>query len=143
MEPLDLTKQPPRGPRERLEGLVLIPRTIDKMRASLPGGNLGGYKVPGFSSRLLQLIGVSEDDLLEVVRTASSDADVAAWLRTHADTSKFAELSQKFERQTVSDMKDQEDYHRRYPIARRLGLTNLFDVLEADDAEFAAAAKTS
>ena len=77
MEPLDLTKRAPRGPRERLDGVVLMPRTIDKLRATQPGANLAGYKVSGFSSRMLEMIGVREADLLEVVRTASSDDDVA------------------------------------------------------------------
>ena len=135
MEPLDLTKRPPRSPRERLDGVVLVPRTIDKMRASLPGGNIGGYKVPGFSTRMLQMIGVSEADLLEAVRTASSDADVAAWLRAHADTSAYPRVNEHFEGLTAEKLSDPEDYHRRYPIARRLGLTNIFDVLEADDRE--------
>jgi hypothetical protein len=43
MKPLDLTKTPPRSPREQLVGLVFIPRMIDKMRALLPGGNPGKY----------------------------------------------------------------------------------------------------
>lgn len=135
MEPLDLSKRAPRSPRERLDGVVLVPRTIDKLRASLPGGNLGGYKVPGFSTRMLEMIGVSEADLLGAVRSASSDADVAAWLRAHADTSAYPRVNEHFERLTTEGLADPEDYHRRYPIARRLGLTNLFDVLEADDRE--------
>jgi hypothetical protein len=143
MEPLDLSQRPPRGPRERLAGLVLVPRTIDKMRASLPGGNLGGYKIPGFSTQMLAMIGVSEADLLEAVRAASSDADVAAWLRSHTDTSKFDEVNKHFEARKVADLKDPDDYHSRYPIAKRLGLDNLFDVLEADDAEVSAPSKTS
>ena len=135
MEPLDLTKRPPRGPRERLDGVVLMPRTIDKMRASLPGGNLGSYKVHGFSSRMLEMIGVTEADLLEAVRTASSDAQVADWLRKHADTQAYQKINDHFEKRSTGDLADPEDYHRRYPIAKRLGLTNLFDVLEADDRE--------
>jgi len=133
VEPLDLTKRPPRGPRERLDGVVLVPRTIDKMRASLPGGDLGGYKIPGFSTRLLAMIGVDEAELLEVVRTASSDEDVAAWLHTHADRSKYDAVNEHFEHASVDGLKDPEDYHRRYPVAKQRGLTNLFDVLEADD----------
>ena len=33
MEPLDLRRQLPRGPRETLAGLAFMPRTIDKLRA--------------------------------------------------------------------------------------------------------------
>lgn len=133
MEPLDLTKHPPRSPRERLDGVVLVPRTIDKLRASLPGGNLGAYKLPGFSTQMLEIIGVSPSDMLEAVRQANSDNDVAAWLREHADVTKYSEVNERLEKQTTAGLKDPEDYHRRYPIAKRLGLTNLFDVLDADD----------
>src|SRR5271165_814602 len=133
MEPLDLTKHPPRSPRARLDGVVLVPRTIDKLRASLPGGNLGPYKVPGFSTRMLDMIGVKEADLLEEVRRANSDEDVAKWLREHADTGKYGQVNEHFEKVTVDGMKDPEDFHRRYPIAKQRNLMNVFDVLEADD----------
>ncbi len=133
MEPLDLTKRSPRSPRERLDGVVLVPRTIDKMRASLPGGNLGPYKIPGFSTRMLEMIGVSEADMLEAVRRAHSDEDVAKWLREHADTGKYPKVNEHFENLTLDSVKDPDDFHRRYPIAKQRGVTNLFDVLEADD----------
>ncbi|HME80920.1 MAG TPA: DUF5069 domain-containing protein [Candidatus Eremiobacteraceae bacterium] len=133
MEPLDLTKHPPRSPRERLDGVVLVPRTIDKLRASLPGGNLGPYKIPGFSTRMLEMIGVREADLLEAVRRANSDEDVAKWLREHADTGKYKQVNEHFENLTTAGVKDPDDFHRRYPVAKKRELTNLFDVLEADD----------
>ena len=143
MKPLDLTQHPPRRAGERLDGLVLLPRTIDKLRASLPGGNLGLYKVPGFSTQLMQALGISEADLLEVVRTSATDADVAAWVRAHTDPSKYSAINERFEGQKVADSKDPDDYHRRYPIAKRLGLTRMFEVLDADDAESFAAPKNS
>ena len=42
MTPLDLTKQPPRSPRAPLGhlDLVMAARTVDKIRATLPGGNI-------------------------------------------------------------------------------------------------------
>jgi len=135
MEPLDLTKQPPRGPREQLDGLLLMPRTIDKLRAMLPGGKPGEYKIPGFSARMLEKIGVKEDELLEAVRHASSDDDVAVWLRAHADTSKYPEVNQHFESLKVADVKDPTGFDERYPVRKRLGLQHLLDVLEADDRE--------
>lgn len=116
-------------------GVVLLPRTIDKLRASLPGGNLGAYKIPGFSTRLLEMLGVTEDEMLEAVRRASSDDDVAAWLRSRVDPKKYEQVNQHFENLTVESLKDPQDYDRRYPIRKRLGLTNLLDVLEADDRE--------
>ncbi len=38
MESLDLSRRPPRGPRERLVGCMFLARTVDKLRAQLPWG---------------------------------------------------------------------------------------------------------
>ena len=35
----DLTKQPPRSPRVRLGGYVILPRMLDKGRATVAGKN--------------------------------------------------------------------------------------------------------
>jgi hypothetical protein len=37
MIPLDLRKHRPRRPREMMLGFYFLPRTIDKLRAELPG----------------------------------------------------------------------------------------------------------
>ncbi|HEY1882314.1 MAG TPA: hypothetical protein VGG51_04665 [Candidatus Cybelea sp.] len=62
MNALNLTKQPPRSPRELLPGLSLLmaARTVDKLRATLPGGTLGEYQITGFSSRLIEALGFPE-----------------------------------------------------------------------------------
>ena len=76
MNALDLTKRPPRSPRELLPGLDLLmaARTVDKMRVTLPGGNIGSYQITGFSSRLLERLGIVESLLREAVAGAASDA---------------------------------------------------------------------
>lgn len=45
MTPLDLTRIPPRSPREQLDGLVMLPRMIDIARAKLPGGAVGSTRL--------------------------------------------------------------------------------------------------
>jgi hypothetical protein len=77
-------------------GLVFIPRTIDKMRALLPGGNPGKYHVEGASLGLLEGIGVDPVQFQELVASAASDADVAAWLQEHADLSQCAAVNERF-----------------------------------------------
>ena len=90
MEPLDLTIKPPRGCYEELDGLMFMPRTIDKIRAMLDGGKKGEYiinaHVTGISGFLLERLGITEAELREVVQNAESDEAVAAWLRTLIDT---------------------------------------------------------
>ncbi len=136
MEPLDLTKRPPRSPREELDGLVMLPRTIDKLRATLPGGNPGAYNIAGFSERVLETIGITETQLRDVVADAPDDRAVVAWLRENADTSKYAEISERLRARSLDDVADKGAFIERYPIIKkRPDLHLLFDVLDADDAD--------
>ena len=48
----DLTKQPPRSPRVRLGGCVILPRMLDKGRALLGIGTQAAPKGIGYSSDL-------------------------------------------------------------------------------------------
>ncbi|MDQ2992238.1 MAG: DUF5069 domain-containing protein, partial [Candidatus Eremiobacteraeota bacterium] len=60
---------------------MLIPRTIDKIRALLPSGDPGGYfingPIQGISGFLLQRLGITEAELTEAVQHAKTDDDVA------------------------------------------------------------------
>jgi hypothetical protein len=135
MEPLDLTKAPPRSPYHKIGGLLMLARTIDKVRASLPGGNLGEYRVRGFSSQLLDALGVHEDDLRAVVALANSDDEVVAWVRKHSDASKYQGINATFEAETVGRRLSLPDYLEKYPLAKTLPPeTPHLRALEIDDA---------
>jgi len=136
MEPLDLSKAPPRSPKAQLDGLAMMPRTIDKIRSRLPGGNPGVYRMAGFSESMLEKIGVTEDDLREAVVNAKRDDDVAQWLREHADTSKYEEFTQFLTKRSIDDVTDKAAFMERYPILKsRPDIYYLADMLEADDEE--------
>ncbi len=72
MNALDLTQHPPRSPRELLPGLNLLmaARTVDKIRATLPGGNIGDYQITGFSSSLLNALEIAESVLRKAIAQA-------------------------------------------------------------------------
>ena len=113
----------------------MLARTIDKIRATLPGGNIGAYRIRGFSAQLLDKLGIPEDDLRAVVVLARSDDDVVDWVRKHSDRSKFDEINAAFEAQTVGGRAGDPDYFERYPVAKTLPpQTTLLRVLEIDDA---------
>ena len=84
MEPLDLTKQKPRKTRDALAGITFLPRSIDKFRAALPGGNLNGYTIEGFTERMLGNLGITVEAMQGVVASAKSDDDVASYVVEHA-----------------------------------------------------------
>jgi hypothetical protein len=117
-------------------GLYMLARTIDKMRAQLPGGDPGAYRIPGFSERLLNLLGIAEDDLQAVVAHATSDDEVAVWVRSHSDPSTYREINDTLSKRRIGDRTEaeMEAFVKRYPIAARLPReTLLFDLLDQDD----------
>jgi hypothetical protein len=79
---MDLTRGFPRGPREQLDGMMILPRAIDKARAHI-AGKLGDYVYYGcrFNRRLFNTLGVLEDEFLDAVRTAPDDQAVREWIR--------------------------------------------------------------
>jgi Domain of unknown function (DUF5069) len=134
MEPLDLTKEPPRSPYAKLEGLLMLARTIDKMRALLPGGNTGVYKIKGFSKMLLNALGIPEDDMQAVVSLAATDDEVAAWVSRHSDASKYDEINARLEQPTVGESLGRPGFLEKYPVAKTLSPdTSLLRMLELDD----------
>lgn len=138
MTGLDLRIRPPRGPRERLDGLMFMPRTIDKIRATLPGGDLGAYHItPGMSAMLLSIIDVDLASLREAVIIAGDDDDVAAWLRTHADTSRYEHANTVLSEWRHEDLPDEHRAHFEslYPEYLRTHYATGFDLIEADDRE--------
>jgi hypothetical protein len=140
MKPLDLTVRPPRGPRETLLGCAFLPRTIDKMRAELPGGKLGAYVVTGkhtISGWLLHKLKIDPDEMRGVVGRAASEDEVVAWLRERVDPAAAAEITAKLEASRVDTLPPQhwEFVAERHPMLRtRSDLTTTYELLEADDA---------
>ena len=139
MEPLDLTRQPPRSCYEELDGLMFMPRTIDKLRGLLPGGNPGDYfidgKIPGMSGFLLERLGIAEDELREVVARAADEDAVAAWLREHADVSQYPALNEAMRRSRPRHAQDPEYFAELYAptLALHPELERIIDIIDADD----------
>lgn len=111
-------------------------RTVDKIRATLPGGNIGDYQITGFSSNLLNALGIAESVLRKVIAAADSDEAIATWIREHSDPARYAEINAKFESRTVGARLNDPDFLARYPSARNLPPeTSVLDHLATDDEE--------
>ena len=119
-----------------------MPRTIDKLRAKLPGGKIGAYSVttafvPGLSLVLLDGIGVTEECLLELVQKVSVEDEIADWLRRNADLSSVASLNDKLFSPRIEDVLafiPAATFNEIYPVAERMTITSpMFEVLLADD----------
>src|ERR1700682_3344030 len=85
---MDLTKSFPRSPRDRLDGIPMLPRTTDKARAYL-NGTLGDYKFgdnSGYDRALFETLGIDAESFLECIRQSPDDESVVRWLHANART---------------------------------------------------------
>jgi len=135
MKPLNLSAHAPRKPSERLAGVIFLARTVDKLRASLPGGDLGAYKVDGFSTRMLGYLGITEAELAAAVARADSDADVEAFILERTTPEVREDSNAKLLERNVGTYIDTlEGFLDRYPIAKDLPReTTIIEMLELDD----------
>jgi hypothetical protein len=89
---MDLTKQFPRSPRERLAGVAMLPRTIDKARAR-KAGTLGEYIFDcSMDRRLFESMRTDGEEFLGVVTAADNDAAVVSWFVRNGHMPRGAEL---------------------------------------------------
>jgi Domain of unknown function (DUF5069) len=139
VEPLDLRAKPPRSCYVELAGLMLMPRTIDKLRAQLPGGNPGPYfingRIKGISGYLLERLGIGEADLLAAVARAANEDEVAAWIRERTDTSQYPAINATLKRIKPKHAEDEAYFRSEYEATLREhpDLEFIIDVVDADD----------
>jgi hypothetical protein len=84
--PSDLTQRPPRSMRARLGGFVLLPRMLDKGRATLAGKN-GEYNYNSPTDQhLIRFVGLDPEALLKELAAGKGDGEILQWVLTNAQT---------------------------------------------------------
>jgi hypothetical protein len=139
MTPLDLRKNPPRGVRETILGCYFLPRTIDKLRAELPGGQLGPFlnHDTGFSAYTVRRLGLDMNEFRDAVAAAPDEDAVIAWLAERIDPSAVPAVNAKLETFVIERMspEDQQLVREKHPVLdKRPELSKLLDIINADDA---------
>jgi hypothetical protein len=134
MDSLDLSKQPPREPRAELDGIIFLPRSIDKARAYLEGGNRNGYNIPGVTGGMLERFGITNDDFIAAVGTATCDADVVAFVRGHANQTTVDEWNTWVLDREPRGNRNLPEVLEIYPwLKEQLDLRLVLDILAEDD----------
>ncbi len=131
----DLREHPPRRARDRLGGIMFLPRTIDKARAKIQG-TLGPYKIsPGISAYVFEALGFNEHDFVEAVGAAETDEDVLAWVAAHANMDAVPALNEMLVNRKIRDAEHRAQVLPAYPILHdHPDLWNWFEIFELDDA---------
>ncbi len=140
MEPLDLSSRPPRSCYAELDGLMLMPRTVDKLRGRLPGGNPGVYfingtQMKGISGYLLERLGITEEELFEAVRVAADEDALAAWLRERTDASQYPAINETLLRIKPKHSENEALFRAEYADTLHAcpELITIIEIIEADD----------
>lgn len=133
----DLTKFPPRSPRVRLGGYVILPRMLDKGRATLAGTHGEYHYACPLDGRFLEFVGVDPEALKSEL--TKSDTEVLAWIEKHAKHQRTApEIAawSAWQEQRAPDNTEGREYlneiHKK-GAPNREDIVTWFDVLDMDD----------
>ena len=80
----DLTQRPPRSPRTRLGGYVILPRMLDKCRATILGKNGEYHYDCPLDQHFLRFTGIAAEALKAEVATGKGDGEILEWITAHA-----------------------------------------------------------
>jgi hypothetical protein len=80
----DLTQRPPRSPRSRLGGYALLPRMLDKGRATLAGTNGEYHFNCPLDQRFLSFVGIGPKKLVVEFKKGKGDGEILEWIQANA-----------------------------------------------------------
>ena len=133
----DLTKFPPRSPRVRLGGYVILPRCLDKGRATLAGENGEYHYACPLDQDFLEYAGIDPEELKK--QLGKSDSEVLEWINANAKykhtASEIAAWSAWQELSAPDNPKSREHFNEMHKAAapQRTDIASWFDVLDLDD----------
>jgi len=135
----DLTQHPPRRPRVRLGGYVILPRMLDTGRATIAGKH-GEYKFAcPLDQRFLDLVGLKADALKKQLAAGKGDGEILEWVQKNAKhkptDAEIAAWSEFAERRVPSDAESRQYFNELHQKAapKREDVATWFDLLDLDD----------
>ena len=136
----DLTQHPPRSPRVRLGGYAILPRCLDKCRATLAGKNGEYHYACPTDQRFLEFAGIDPEALKVEVKKGLSDTEIFAWVSANARNQRseweIAQWSDFQEQRMPSDNESREFFSGLVTAAgaaHREDIRGWFDFLDVDD----------
>jgi hypothetical protein len=135
----DLTKQPPRSPRVRLGGFAILPRMLDKGRATIAGRNGEYHYACPVDQRFLGFVGIDAEALKQELATGKGDGEMLDWIlanakikRTEPEIAAFTDFANG---NTPSDTETRAHFNELHAKAgaKRDDIITWFDLLDLDD----------
>ncbi|MGA2605133.1 MAG: DUF5069 domain-containing protein [Verrucomicrobiia bacterium] len=135
----DLTQRPPRSPRVRLGGYAILPRCLDKGRATLAGKNGEYHFACPLDQRFFEFVGINAANLKKLLALGKGDGEILEWVAAHAKTKRepweIAQWSALQEQRGPADLESREYFNG---MLAKLGkeredILSWFDLLDLDD----------
>jgi hypothetical protein len=135
----DLTKQPPRSPRVRLGGYAILPRMLDKGRATLARKNGEYHYACPLDQRLLAFVGINPNALKKELAKGKGDWEILHWVEKHAKPKRtppeIAAWSAFAEQRAPMDVETRSYFNEQISRIgpKREDIATFFDWLDLDD----------
>lgn len=135
----DLTKQAPRSPRVRLGGYAILPRCLDKGRATIAGRNGEYHFACPLDQDFLEFAGVDPEALKQELSKGKGDGEILEWIqanakfkRTAIEIAAFSALAEQSAPDNPGSREHFNDIHKKAG-PKRSDIVTWFDVLDLDD----------
>jgi len=139
IQAVDLTQHPPRSPRVRLGGYVILPRMLDKGRATL-NNKAGEYNFNcPLDQRFLTFVGIKAEPLKKQLAQGKGDGEILAWIEANAkfkrSPAEIAAWSAYSEQRAPADLESRKYFSEMHAAVapKREDLATWFDLLDVDD----------
>ena len=135
----DLRARPPRSPRVKLGGYVLLPRFLDKGRATVAEQNGEYHYACPLDQHFINYVGIDPDGLKSELAAGKGDSEILAWIQENAENRhepwEIAQWSVHQEARVPGDPETREYFNDMHKGASELGedITTWFDLLDLDD----------
>ena len=135
----DLTQHPPRSARSRIGGYALLPRMLDKGRATIAGKNGEYHYACPLDQRLLEFLGIDAEALKAQLAAGLGDGQILAWIESNQTQShtpwEIAQWSAFQEQRVPTDVQTREFFdglHKKI-APHREDVATWADLLDLDD----------
>ena len=139
IQAFDLTKRPPRSPRVRLGGYAILPRMLDKGRATIAGQHGEFHYDCPLDAHFLSFVGIDAKALKAQLAKGKGDGQILDWINANAKFKRsaveIAAWSAYQDSRVPSDLESRtffNEYHKKL-APNRNDVSSWFDVLDIDD----------
>ncbi len=135
----DLTQHPPRSARVKLGGYPILPRCLDKGRATLAGKNGEYHYACPMDMRFLDFVGIDPEALKKELAANKSDSEMMEWIDKNArfrrSPIEIAAFAHAAEQRAPGDTETRGYFNelQSKSAPKREDIFTFFDLLDVDD----------